>query len=87
MRNNDIPPCALDAVRTVRQVEIDGATIGLSMLDLVFAEVQALDLADETAVRAELVRRVNVYNYVPAPAAAAYGEALYREYLQWVMKE
>jgi hypothetical protein len=82
MNNNGIPCCAADAMRTVRQVEINGVTIGLSMLDLVVAEVQALDLASETAVRAELITRVKVYNYVPASAAEAYAAAVHREYIR-----
>jgi hypothetical protein len=83
MKNNDIPCCAADAMRRVKAVEVSGATVGLSMLDLVFAEVQALGLTDEPAVRAELLKRVKVYNYVPPPAAEAYAAAVHREYAKW----
>jgi hypothetical protein len=64
-------------------VDVNGATVGLAMLDLVFAEVQELGLTDESAVRAELPKRVKVYNYVPPPAAEAYAAAVHREYAKW----
>jgi hypothetical protein len=83
MKNNEIPCCAADAMRRVKPVDVNGATVGLSMLDFVFAEVRALGLTDETAARAELLKRVKVYNYVPPPAAEAYAEAVHREYAKW----
>jgi hypothetical protein len=83
MKNDGIPCCAADAIRSVKQVEVNGATVGLSMLDLVFAEVQELGLADDTAVQEELIRRVRVYNYVPHSAAGCYAAAVYREYVKW----
>lgn len=83
MKNNDIPCCAADAMRRVKPVEVNGAIIGLAMLDLVFAEVRDLGLADESAVRAELLKRVKVYNYVPPSAAEAYVGAVYQEYGRW----
>jgi hypothetical protein len=83
MKNDDIPCCAADAMRTVKSVEVNGATVGLSMLDLVFTEVRDLALTDNAALRAELLKCVKVYNYVPASAADAYAGAVYREYLQW----
>ena len=80
MKSDDIPCCAADAMRRVRPMGVNGATIGLAMLDLAFAEVQALGLTDETAVRAELLKQVKFYNYVPASAAEAYADAVDREY-------
>ncbi len=83
MKNKDIPCCAADAMRRVRPVEVNGATIGLAMLDLVVAEVRDLGLTDEPAIGAELLKRVKGYNYVPPPAAEAYAGAVYREYAKW----
>jgi len=83
MKNTDIPCCAADAVRRVKAVDVNGVTVGLSMLDLVFAEVRDLGLGDDTAVRAELLKRVKIYNYVPQPAADAYATAVHREYAKW----
>lgn len=83
MTNYDTPCCAADAMRHVRPVDVNGATIGLAMLEMVFAEVRDLALTDDAAVRAELLRRVKVYNYVPSLAAEAYAEAVRREYERW----
>jgi hypothetical protein len=83
MKNNDVPCCAADAMRRVKAVDVDGVTIGLAMLDLAFTEVRKLGLTDESAVRAELLKRVKVYNYVPPPAAEAYAAAVNREYVKW----
>jgi hypothetical protein len=83
MKNNDVPCCAADAMRRVKPIDVNGATVGLAMLDLVFAEVRDLGLTDESAVRAELLKRVKVYNYVPPPAADAYAGAVNREYAKW----
>jgi len=87
VKNDGIPCCAADAVRHVRPVEVDGVTVGLAMLDHAFAEVRDLDLSSDAEIRAAVLKRVKVYNYVPAPAAPAYAEALYREYLRWTTKE
>lgn len=87
MKNHGIPCCAADAVRRIRSIEVDGVTVGLAMLDDAFTEVRDLGLPTDAEIRAEVLRRVKVYNYVPAPAAPAYAEALYREYLQWTNKE
>lgn len=83
MKDDDIPCCAADAMRRIKSIEVDGVTVGLAMLDHAFAEVRGLGLTDEAEVRTELLKRVKVYNYVPALAAAAYAGAVYREYLQW----
>jgi hypothetical protein len=86
MKNNDIPCCAADAVRSVKPIEVNGATVGLSMLDLVFGEVRELELADDAAVRVELLKRVKIYNYVPPAAAEAYAAAVHREYAKWNLR-
>ena len=85
--NEDKPCCAAEAMRRVKSVEVGGVTIGLVMLDHTFAEVRGLALANEAAVRTELMKCVTCYNYIPASAAAAYTEAVYREYQLWNSKE
>jgi predicted RNA polymerase sigma factor len=83
MKNKDIPCCAADAMRRVKAVDVNGATVGLAMLDLVFDEVRAMGRMEETAVRAELLKRVKIYNYIPPPAADAYAAAVFRDYVKW----
>jgi len=84
MKNSYIPCCAADAVGQVKPVKVNGATVGLDCLDLVFAEVRVLGIADDGAIRAELIRRVKVYNYVPPAAAEDYAAAVHREYARWI---
>jgi len=79
MKNNAIPCCAADAMRRVKPVDVNGAAVGLDWLDLVSAEVRDLGLTDESAVRAELLKRVKVNIHVPPPAAEAYAAAVHRE--------
>ena len=83
MKNNHIPCCAADAMRRVMAVDVNDATVGLDWLDLVLAGVRDFGLADESAVRAELLKRVKVHNYVPPPAARACFGAESREYGRW----
>lgn len=80
MTNKGIPCCAVDAMRRAKYVEVNGATVGLSMLELVFAEVQELDHAEDAAVRAEFLRHVKVYTCVPLPAEDACAHAVHRDY-------
>jgi hypothetical protein len=80
MKIKDIPCRAADAVRHAMPVEVNGATVGLAMLDLVFAKVRDPGLTDESAVRAALLRPVKVLNYAPPMAAEVYAIAEYREY-------
>ena len=47
MKNKDITCCAADAMRRVMAVDVSGSTVGLAMLDLVFAEARNPGLTDE----------------------------------------
>jgi len=87
MKNDGIPCCAADAERRIQPVEVDGVNVGLAMLDHAFTEVRALGLSSEAEVQTALLKRVKVYNYVPASAASAYAGAVFREYQRWKAKE
>jgi hypothetical protein len=76
----DIPCCAADAMRKIRQISLGGNIIGLSMLEQVFEDVAGADLTQDTDIRRELLLQVKVYNYVPKPAEKAYADALFEEY-------
>ena len=80
MRNNDIPCCAADALRRIRQVKINGIMTGITMLDESIAAVREEGLASETAIRDALMKRVKVYNYIPPAVEEKYTEALMEEY-------
>jgi hypothetical protein len=74
-----IPCCSADALQHIKKIDVGGIVVGLSMLDEVIGEVQALNLPDESDVRAELLKRVKLYNYVPKSAEEVYASALLRE--------
>ncbi|WP_342679688.1 hypothetical protein [Methanofollis sp. UBA420] len=76
----DKPCCAAEALRRIRQVDVGGVVVGLSMLDKVIADVEALGLASEVRLSDELVKRTKVYNYIPKSAEKMYGEALLAVY-------
>jgi len=60
------PCCAAEAMRRIRQIEVGGIVVGLTMLD--------------DAIADELMKQITIYNYVPRAAEAAYRTALLREY-------
>ncbi|MCX6685852.1 MAG: hypothetical protein NTV10_04305 [Methanoregula sp.] len=76
----DKPCCAAEALRRIRQIDVNDITTGISMLDESIDEVKGLGLSDERAIREALVKRVKIYNYIPPAAAEAYADAIVREY-------
>jgi hypothetical protein len=76
----DKPCCAADALRRIRQIEVNGIRTGISMLDESIDDVKGLGLSDEHAIREALVKRVKIYNYIPPAAVEAYADAIVREY-------
>jgi hypothetical protein len=59
------PCCEAEALRRIRQVNVGGIVVGISMLDNILSEVKALNLTGEKEVGEELLKRVKIYNYVP----------------------
>jgi len=76
----DKPCCAADALRRIRQIDVNGILTGISMLDESISEVRGLGLSDDRGIREALVKRVKIYNYIPPAAAEAYADAIMREY-------
>ena len=64
----------------VRRIPIDGIETGITGLDECIAAVNALGLADDAAVTAELLARLAKGNYIPTKKRAMYGAALLAEY-------
>jgi len=71
-----IPP---DKIKT-RLVLIDGKETGIDHLDFIFDEVKKLKLTDDNETAAELIKRVNEFNYVPSKKKEQYKEALLGAY-------
>ncbi len=80
MGNNDKPCCAADALRRIKQLSINGIPTGLCMLDECIAEVKQQDLHNDTEIRAVLMKRVKVYNYIPTNVEEAYVRAILDEF-------
>lgn len=76
----DKPCCAAEALRRIRQVNVGGIVVGLSMLDTVIADVEALGITTESRLTEELVKQTKIYNYIPKNAEPIYGEALLKIY-------
>jgi hypothetical protein len=87
MRNDDIPCCAADALRRIRQLKINGIMTGITMLDESIAAVKEQRLPDEQAVREALMKKIRVYNYIPPAVEPCYSEALMDEYRNAIRKQ
>jgi hypothetical protein len=59
---------------------VDGKATGINQLDFIVAGVRDLHLADDAAIRAELLRRAGEFNYIPTKKKEAYADALLQEY-------
>lgn len=62
------------------KLKIGGKDIGISSLDDVMAEVEALELDDDDAITKELVARVKDRDFIPAKVEKEYAAALLAEY-------
>jgi hypothetical protein len=80
MGSDNKPCCATDALRRIRQVSINGLPTGITMLDECIAEVKAYDLQNDAEIRAALMKRVKVYNYIPRKVEEEYTRVLLEEY-------
>ncbi|HQC34686.1 MAG TPA: NAC family transcription factor [Methanoculleus sp.] len=64
----------------IKSVLVDGKATGINQLDFIVAGVRDLHLADDAAIRAELLRRAGEFNYIPTKKKEAYAKALLQEY-------
>ncbi len=75
------PCCAAAAARMIKKLALpDGSQVGILNLESILKEVAGLKLADDNAIKKELLQRVKIYNYVPPAADNEYSEALLKEY-------
>ncbi|NLO77760.1 MAG: NAC family transcription factor [Methanomicrobiales archaeon] len=68
----------------VRQITVHGKMVGINGLDHILMQVKELNLSGPTQVKEALFTAVKVANYIPTKKAAAYEDALYREYLSYI---
>lgn len=80
MGKDNIPCCAADALRRIRQIPINRIPTGICTLDECIAEVKMQGLKNEPEIRAALLKRVKVYNYIPPNVEEEYARSLFVEY-------
>ena len=86
MEKDNRPCCAAEALRRIRPLTINGIPTGITMLDECIAEVKAQDLHNEAEIRASLMKRVKIYNYIPLNVEEEYARALFEEYMKSAVK-
>ncbi|WP_460374005.1 hypothetical protein [Methanocalculus sp. MC3] len=74
------PCCAAEAMRRIRQIDVGGINVGLTMLDDAIHEVARMNLIKDEEIADELMKRLRIYNYIPKSAEQQYRSATLREY-------
>jgi len=76
------PPCAADALFSIRRIIVRGRSVGVARLCDAIADVRARRLTSEEEIKAALLDCVSRHNYVPAALRPECAEALLSEYHQ-----
>ena len=79
--------CSCGSGVAVTKLVIEGQPVELIALPLIFRHLRAKGLGQDEKSAQELIETVKVYNAVPPESAAAYREAVMREYLTYCQKE
>jgi hypothetical protein len=85
--SDDKPCCAADALSRIRQVKINGIMTGITMLDESIAEIRTQNYGSEQEIRAALLKKIRIYNYVPKGVEEEYALALMEEYKKAIAKK
>jgi len=83
---DDKPCCAADALRRIRQLKINGLMTGLTMLDESIADVMSHELGSDQEIRAALMKKIRIYNYIPKSVEEEYARVLMEEYKKAITK-
>ena len=84
--DDDKPCCAADALRRIRQVKINGIMTGITMLDESIAEIRVQNYGSDPEIRAALLKKIRIYNYIPKGVEEEYAQALIEEYKKAITK-
>jgi hypothetical protein len=75
------PCCPAAAAKMIKKLVLPGGfQVGIANLHDILKEVAESKLADDNAIRKELLKKVKIYNYVAPSADNEYSEALLKEY-------
>ena len=86
MGSDNRPCCAADALLRIRQIPVNGIPTGITLLDECIADVKMQDLKSEPEIKAALIRRVKVCNYIPPYVEDKYARAFSEEYRKSPLK-
>jgi len=78
------PCCPAAAARMVKKLALPSGEVGIVNLENILKEVADLRLADDEAIKKELLKRVKIYNYVAPTAEVDYSKALLGEYKKYL---
>ncbi len=82
-----VAACACGSGIPVQKVNIDGITVSLIALPLIFEQLRATGNTPEPALAGELLDTVKIYNTVPEGSDDAYASALLREYQAYCQRQ
>ena len=81
------PCCPASAARMVRKLRVGDGEVGIVELEAIFEETRRLLPASDEALKAALLTRARIFNYIPPQAEGDYAEALLREFKRSRPKE
>jgi hypothetical protein len=75
-------PCCANPKGIAKKLTLpsDGFQVGIFNLDNILKEVAELKLSDAKTIKAELLKKVAIYNYIPSGSESEYSAALFQEY-------
>lgn len=79
--------CSCGSGVAVTRLSIDGQTVELVALPLIFRQFRESGRGQDEALAGELFETVKIYNAVPPEAEARYREAVWREYTAYCQEE
>ena len=80
MVKDNKPCCVAEAMRRIKQIDVGGIVVGLAMLEDIIDDVREMNLTNRDRIADELIKKIKIYNYVPAVAEEKYRSAILREY-------
>ena len=82
-----VPCCAADVARRVTRIKVGDHHVAILELERIIEEVHREAPPEDEGLKAALVERASVYNYIPPKAAVNYGDGLLEEYRRVHPKE
>jgi len=67
---------------SVRRINVDGQSVGISQLDDILRAARLLADRTEGSVKEFLMMQLKIYNYIPSGSEQEYLDAVWQEYLK-----